>query len=872
MHVHTQNTRLFRQQRAWSFASKGNDMFSNPNLPEQYPPDLELEPVHLDVDLHIDISQRMASGTVTNTVQARRDGPRKLVLDAVDFDHVTVQDADGHALRWDYDGRKLTILWEKPFAAQETRRTAVTYQVTKPTSGLYFSQPDEAYPQAAEYAASDHETERARHWLPCLDLPNVRTPIDYHLRAEARFTILANGLLQREEQHDDGTKTAHWRLEQLCPSYLACIAIGDFTHADDGVFHDGEKEIPLAYFSSREHSADDLLRTFGRTRPMMAWMTQKLAMPFPYPKYYQFTLPGIGGAMENISLVSWGDRFVQDEVLAQEVQWRMDQVNVHEMSHSYFGDAVVCRDFAHAWLKESWATYIEQVYREDNVSQDEADYVYYENARYYFQEADEAYQRPLMTRRFKSSWDMYDAHLYEGGACRLHTLRCELGDETFWAAVRDYLQRFNGKVVETDDFRNVMEAHSGRSLGYFFDQWFRRAGYPDLDVAFDYDDDQAQGTFTVKQTQAEDGKPDTVFKLSTTLGWTIDGITYSQAVKISEARHTFVVPMAKKPEMVRFDPQHQALHKLSFTPGDKLLRQQLTAAPDIIGRIQAAYALAKSSRRANIEAIVAAYQQEPFWGVRRHMAEALGEAHHETAVAGLAQLIALEQDPMVLSYLLRAAGNYRDGRIRDAVQSRLADGLPYLATQAAYETLGAQRQQAPWELLAAAADQPGFNGLTQNSAMLALAATRHEKAIPYLREKTAYGAVSNRVRPAAIIGLAQASQRLEDKQTREDVIELLIDLLRDPWHEVRWAAARALRIMKAPQAIEAVAAFGQALSQQEQAAVERVIATLRQSDKVDGSAVQKQVDDLRDKVRKLEENLQKLMAQAEAAQTGETPA
>ena len=234
---------------------------------------------------------------------------------------------------------------------------------------------------------------------------------------------------------------------------------------DDGVFNDGQKDIPLAYFCSQDHTEADLMRTFGQTRSMMAWMTEKLAMPFPYPKYYQFALPLMGGAMENISLVSWSDRMVQDETLAQEYGWWVDQVNVHEMAHSYFGDAIVCRDFAHAWLKESWATYIPHCWLEDTKSSDERDYRYFADSRRYFKEADERYQRPIVTRRFKSSWQMYDGHLYPGGACRLHTLCKELGDNVFWTAVRDYLQRYNGEVVETDHFRQVMEEHSGPFAG-----------------------------------------------------------------------------------------------------------------------------------------------------------------------------------------------------------------------------------------------------------------------------------------------------------------------------------------------------------------------------------------------------------------------
>ena len=100
------------------------------------------------------------------------------------------------------------------------------------------------------------------------------------------------------------------------PAISICFAAGEFVRADDGVFHDGEKAIPVAYFCSPQHTPDDLMRSFGRTRDMLAWMTAKLRRPFPFPKYYQWAAPGISGAMENISLVSWDERFVLDSVLA----------------------------------------------------------------------------------------------------------------------------------------------------------------------------------------------------------------------------------------------------------------------------------------------------------------------------------------------------------------------------------------------------------------------------------------------------------------------------------------------------------------------------------------------------------------------------
>jgi aminopeptidase N len=846
-----------------------NSGFIDPDAPLQYPPDLQLEPVHLDINLQINIAGEQANCQVTTTVLARGNRPNGLILDALDFEDVSVRDPDGRELVWSYDGQKLSIQWAELFTNGEQRRVEVTYRVVKPADGLFFSQPNEASPNQPWYAATDHETERARHWLPCIDLPNVRTALDFHLRADSHFTILANGYLVQEMEHEDNTKTAHWRLDQLCPSYLICFAIGDFVHADDGVFNDGQKDIPLAYFCSRDHTEADLMRTFGQTRSMMAWMTEKLAMPFPYPKYYQFALPLMGGAMENISLVSWSDRMVQDETLAQEYGWWVDQVNVHEMAHSYFGDAIVCRDFAHAWLKESWATYIPHCWLEDTKSFDERDYRYFADSRRYFKEADERYQRPIVTRRFKSSWQMYDGHLYPGGACRLHTLCKEIGDDVFWTAVRDYLQRYNGKVVETEQFRQVMEEHSGRSLGHFFDQWFYTAGYPSLKVTFSYDGERQQGLFQIEQEQVDREKGVPAFSLTTDLGWTINGESYTLPIKLDREKQAFIVDMHSQPEQVRFDPENKALHKLAFNSGNTMLRKQLTDAPDVIGRILATQELVKTSKRNNIQAVVDAYAGESFWGVRLEMAQALGKANHETAVAGLVQIIAQEQDSMVIGTVFSAAGAYRDDRIRDALLVRLQEALPYGATAAAYESLGKQRQGAPFERLLDASRQEGFNGVVQSGALRGLAASQRPEAIDPLLERVTYGATANHARPAAIAALADLGQG-QEKRPREQIVERLTDLLRDPWYYAHRAAARGLQQVGAPEAIPALEAYARSLSHQDQVVVEKAVEALRNQDKSDGSALKKQVQDLRKTIRKLEDRVETLAAKVEQSEAIET--
>jgi aminopeptidase N len=409
-----------------------------------------------------------------------------------------------------------------------------------------------------------------------------------------------------------------------------------------------------------------------------------------------------------------------------------------------------------------------------------------------------------------------------------------------------------------------MEEHSGRSLGKFFDQWFHSPGYPDIKVGFKYDSKLKQGTFKVEQKQVDLEKGIPAFALSTDLGWTIAGNQHRLPVKLDEAKHIFVVDMAEEPEQVRFDPEHKVHHKLSFNPGDPMLRRQLTSAKDVIGRMQAAGELAKTAKRANIEAIVDAYSNESFWGVREEFANILAKANTEAAIEGLVKLIETEQDPKVVVTVFDAAGGYRDQRIQEAIGLRLQGELPYEARRAAFKAMGQQRRKADWDVLMAGSQEYGYKGIAQSGAFVGLASTRKEEAVDMLLKEVSYGAQDNRVRVYIVSALADIGQGLE-KVKREGIIECLEDLLRDPNWNVTWSAVKGLLTMKASESISTIDAYGRAQSYQTKVWVDKFISSLKDEDKTDGSAVKKQVEDLDEKVRKLEEQLQKIAAKVEPA-------
>ena len=84
-------------------------------------------------------------------------------------------------------------------------------------------------------------------------------------------------------------------------------------------------------------------------------------------------------------------------------------------------------------------------------------------------------------------------------------LRARLGDDRFWAGIRDYYRRYQDANASTDDFREVMEHVSGEDLAPMFRQWLYRGGVPQLSGTWSYD--PTAKTVTLELRQVQPGAP-----------------------------------------------------------------------------------------------------------------------------------------------------------------------------------------------------------------------------------------------------------------------------------------------------------------------------------------------------------------------------
>lgn len=818
--------------------------FSPDDAPLHYAPDERIELLFLTLDLRVDLEAERVSGTVTHRVRGRA-GAAKLTLDAVEIDILEVRGA-AHATH----ARHLVLSWAEPFEDGEEREVTIGFRVEKPRAGVYFSMPSESRPDAATFAVTDHETERARYWLPTVDHPSARPRLRTTITARDELTVLANGRYLESQAVEPGWKKITYELDAPCPSYLTCFAVGRF------VSYQGAKvrDVPVEAYAPDTFAAADVERTFGKTSDIAHVLESIVGAPLPYPCYRQFAATGIGGAMENITLVSWDDRFVLDEALAREEQDLVDIVNVHEMAHAWFGDHVTCRDHSHAWLKESFATYVESLYLERTRGEDALHADLLGNRDAYFAEHDDRYKRPIVTRRFESSWDLFDAHLYPGGALRLHALRCELGDEAFFAGVRLYLARHGGGTAETDDLRRALEQTSGRELARFFDQWLLSPGFPELDVKTSFDAIRGVLQVSIEQKQADPATGIPLFEFPFELGLGGPDGERRVHVHVRERKVVAEFPCEYAPAYVALDPRGRSLVRCAYEPGEAALLSALSRGSTVLVRVDAARRLLAGGRVTAAAHVGRALAAEKNAGARIAMVRALGRTATASATRELLTYLAHEHDPRVVPILLSALGERRDPAIVPAVQARIAEGLGPRALEAAHETLGRQRAWAPLDQLIEATAAPCFGGFAAAGALRGLGQSGRPEAMTTLIAALGGGGTPSRARPAAAGALATLATRLGDPHI-EAAIDALEDALEAPDRKVRDAAANALIGMGRARALDSAERHARTMPTQDRVRMARRIRATA------SAPTAETLERLERKVDKLGDDLDKLRAE-----------
>lgn len=153
----------------------------------------------------------------------------------------------------------------------------------------------------------------------------------------------------------------------------------------------------------------------------------------------------------------------------------------HELAHQWFGQAVGWKNYHEQWLSEGFSQYLAALFARERRGEDAFRAVLRQFRRWSLEMSD---QGPVYLGyrlgHIKGESRVFRALVYNKGAGVLHMLRRVVGDDAFFAGLRQFYADNRFKKAGTDDLRKSMEAASKRDLGRFFERWIYDNAIPRL--------------------------------------------------------------------------------------------------------------------------------------------------------------------------------------------------------------------------------------------------------------------------------------------------------------------------------------------------------------------------------------------------------
>jgi aminopeptidase N len=543
----------------------------------------------------------------------------------------------GSKATFTHDGLRMTLAFDPPLPAGKPAELTIDYAMTSPPEGLFWTPESDSWPGRAAQLHTQGEPETNSFWFPCHDFPNDKLTTELSVTVPRGYQVSSNGrLLGRSnliKPVSDGLgktslapfETWKWAQDEQAggphTNYLVSLIVGKFDVVDvagakapapssTGLPRSNSTPSVLEPLLGRSFTkpgfkiempvyvpqgrGGDVVQTYGRTAEMVRFFSALFDEPFPWSKYAQLVVHNFAfGGMENTSATTMFDTAIlsRDALIDHD----LDGLISHELAHQWFGDLITCNSWEHVWLNEGFATYLTGLWFEHRDGEE----AYQTSVLGNFDgvigaDRGKAPQTPgMVSKAYRNPVESLrrSSNPYAKGASILHMLRRKLGDEVFFAGVREYLNRYGHKTAETDDLRTTLEDVSGESLQQFFTQWTGRPGIPRLKVSSSFADGKL--SLAVSQTQPVDGyNPAFVFDLPVSVR-TVSGVVLTRVISVDSREESLAIDLPSPPVWVAVNPDLHTLADISLDQPAEWLVNQAASGPTLAARIYAVRTLAQ---------------------------------------------------------------------------------------------------------------------------------------------------------------------------------------------------------------------------------------------------------------------------------------
>lgn len=832
--------------------------FAEPDSPPHYDRVREYDLIHSVLDVRFDWKAKAVEGTVTHRLAPLRSDLSRVHFDQVGMTFKKVL-VDGEEATWTTEGDTLTVIPPHPIPRGQEAEIAITYRSEDPPEGLYWNLPDRDYPNRPPQIWTQGEQDENRFWFPTYDYPNDRATSEEIVTVDAKYTVIGNGELVEKRDNGDGTVTWHYRMDIPHSTYLQSLIVGEFKVYKsewDGI--PIESYVPPGMFKFAEPA-------FKQTAKMLEIYSEKTGIRYPYPVYRQTTVTDfLWGGMENISATTLTTRTLRPP--SESPVSTSESLVSHELGHQWWGDFVTTTDWANVWLNEGFATYMEKLYWEFGVSPEDAQWDFYGDLGAYLRQ-DKDYRRPLVTRYYQDSNQLFDRVAYQKGSLVLNMLRHKLGDDLMWKTLRTYGERMGGKVAESSDFRRAAEDVSGFPLDRFFDQWVYRAGHPEFKVTWK-DEEDNRVHLHVQQTQTVDDLTP-LFDCDVDVDLTGPDWTRHYTVSCNAADQHFYFEVPSKPLLHEFDRNDIIIKTLDEDKDADEFQFQVLHSPALISRCRAAEGLGRKGNADNVPALRSVLlDTKAFYGLRGEAALALGHLGLPESRDVLLEAVSLP-DPRVRLKVAEALGNFDEPEVVAALRGLVDDPVTQVAEAAVTAAAKTKADGAPG-VLKKALGVTGWRESVRRAAIRGFRSLKDADRIDLIAPYVEPG-VFRETREDAIGAYGALGADLKDDGARRKVMARLEKLLDDPLIRVRQRSAQALGYLGEKDAIPALERVENRKEHRwVKRAAKEAVNTLRAGESKDAAMhdLEREVDNLRQENQAIKKNVRRLEGRLDPEKPG----
>ena len=278
--------------------------------------------------------------------------------------------------------------------------------------------------------------------------------------------------------------------------------------------------------------------------------------PFPYESFsiVHRLWPQIGGhslpsfvVLNDMLQISQAYRRSLGDSPVDLSRWR-EYFLAHEIAHQWWGQGLTWDSYHDQWLSEGLAQFASVLYLQAKYGER----VYSAIIRKFSSWTKRMTNWGAITMGSRLSYFNYDAFqsiIYDKTTLVLYLLKDYLGENVFFAALKEFFNQNRYSPAKTSDFIKVFEKVSGRDLEPFFENWLNSYLLPEVSVTHSVEKVDEQHILNVKIVQPKD-----LFVFPLWIEWKEGGEKYRKKLIVERRIQDFSFSSAVKQKKIVINP------------------------------------------------------------------------------------------------------------------------------------------------------------------------------------------------------------------------------------------------------------------------------------------------------------------------------